>query len=82
MSIIEDYLEVKQEAKSKSRPEESSDETEIKRESLAILASLGTTKEYSGIDLNLSDISKLKTKEIKRYFNRYQSVLGVQLHKY
>ena len=60
---------------------ENSDETEINRESLAILASLGITKEYLGEELSLGDIKKLKESDVLKYYKRYQSVLGKQLHK-
>ena len=56
-------------------------ETEINRESLAILASLGSTKEYLGEELSLGDIRKLKEADVLKYYNRYQSFLGKQLHK-
>ena len=56
-------------------------ETEINRESLAILASLGSTKEYLGEELSLGDIKKLKEADALKYYNKYQSVLGKQLHK-
>ena len=60
---------------------ENSDETEINRESLAILASLGSTKEYLGEELNPGDIKKLKESDVLKYYKRYQSVLGKQLHR-
>ena len=56
-------------------------ETEVKRESLVILASLGTTKEYLGEEMSLSDITKLKEGDVLKLHNRYQSVLGKKLHK-
>ena len=80
-SIIGDYIESKPDPKSVENPDEKLDDTEVKRESLAILASHGSTKEYLGVDLNLGDISKLKIKDVEIYYNRYQSVLGKQLHK-
>ena len=60
---------------------ENSDEIEINRESLAILASLGSTKEYLSEELGIGDIKKLKESDVLRYYKRYQSVLGKQLHK-
>ena len=54
-------------------------EVEIKQESLAILASLGTTKEYLGVDMSLGDIKKLSVKDIEKYYNRYQAVLGKKI---
>ena len=60
MSNPTEYLETKPETKSVENSDEKLSETEINRESLAILASLGSTKEYLGEDLNLEDIKKLK----------------------
>ena len=43
-----------------------------RRESLVILASLGTTKEYLGVEMSLEKIHKLPDKEVEKFFNRYQ----------
>ena len=56
------------------------DELEIKQESLAILAALGTTKEYLGIEMSLGDVKKLSAKDVEKYFNRYQSVMGKKIN--
>ena len=61
--MAEQYLETK----------DSPDKMESNRESLSILASLGTTKEFLG------DIKKLSTKDVKKYYLRYQTILGKQL---
>ena len=55
-------------------------ELEIKQESLAILAALGTTKEYLGVDMSLGDIKKLSVKDVDKYYNRYQAVLGKKIN--
>ena len=81
MSNPTEYFEVKPENKSVENSDEKLSETEINRESLPILASLGSTKEYLGEELGLGDIKKLKEADILKYYNRYQSVLGKQLHK-
>ena len=81
MSNPTEYLEVKPENKSTDIIEEKLYQTEINRESLAILASLGSTKEYLGEELSLGDIKKFKEADVLKYYNRYQSVLGKQLHK-
>ena len=81
MSNPKEYFEVKAENKSVKNSDEKLDQTEINRESLAILASLGSTKEYLGEELCLGDIKKLKEADVLKYYNRYQSVLGKQLHK-
>ena len=82
MSNPAEYIESKPDNKSIENPEvEKLGETEVKRESLAILASLGTTKEYLGKDLSLGDITKLKEGDVLKLYNRYQSVLGKKLHK-
>ena len=65
----------KQYLKTKDYP----DEMESKRESLSILASLGTTKEFLGVELSLGDIKKLSTKDVEKYYLRYQTILGKQL---
>ena len=67
--MAEQYLETK----------DSPDEMESKRESLSILASLGTTKEFLGVEMSLGDIKKLSTKDVEKHYLRYQTILGKQL---
>ena len=67
--MAEQYLETK----------DSPDDLESKRESLSILASLGTTKEFLGVEMSLGDIKKLSTKDVEKYYLRYQILLGKQL---
>ena len=67
--MAEQYLETK----------DSPDEMESKRESLSILTSLGTTKEFLGVEMSLDDIKKLSTKDVEKYYLRYQTILGKQL---
>ena len=55
------------------------DEMESKRESLSILTSLGTTKEFLGVEMSLGDIKKLSTKDVEKCYLRYQTILGKQL---
>jgi len=69
MANAEDYIEEQPKA----------DDVEVKRESLAILASLGTTKEFLGVEMSLGDIKKLSAKDVEKYYNRYQTVLGKQV---
>ena len=52
---------------------------EAERESLAILASLGTTKEFLGVELTLGDVAKLSQKDVMKYFTRYQVTMGKQV---
>ena len=52
---------------------------EEKRESLAILASLGTAKDYLGVQMSLGDVKKLSSKDVEKYYYRYQSILGKQV---
>ena len=52
---------------------------EEKRESLAILASLGTAKDYLGVQMSLGDVKKLTPKDVEKYYYRYQSVLSKQV---
>ena len=77
MTEVEDYIEEKTEVKDVVKY---NDDIEIKQESLAILASLGTTKEYLGVEMSLGDIkNKLTEKDIEKYYNRYQTVLGKKI---
>ena len=52
---------------------------EEKRESLAILASLGTSKDYIGVQMSLGDVNKLIPKDVEKYYYRYQSKLSKQV---
>ena len=54
-------------------------DVEYQKESLVILASLGTTKEYLGAEMSLEKIHKLSDKEVEKYFNRYQIVAGQKM---
>ena len=57
----------------------SAGDVEYQRESLVILASLGTTKEYLGVEMSLEKIHKLPDKEVEKFFNRYQKVAGQKM---
>ena len=57
----------------------SAGDVEYKKESLVILASLGTTKEYLGVEMSLEKIHKLPDKEVEKFFNRYQKVAGQKM---
>ena len=74
MANIEDYIEEIPEVKEDKTPDD--DDIEKERESLAILASLGTTEEYLGKAMTLGDIKRLSPKQVKKYFNRYKTVMG------
>ena len=82
MANVEDYIdEVQPEENTKEVPAIASvayddDDLETQRESLAILASLGTTEEFLGKAMSLGDIKKLSPKQVKKYFNRYKTVMG------
>ena len=52
---------------------------EEKRESLAILVSLGTAKDYLGVQMSLGDVKKLVPKDVEKYYYRYQSKLSKQV---
>ena len=54
-------------------------DVEYQKESLVILASLGTTKEYLGVEMSLEKIHKLSDKEVEKYFNRYQKKAGQKM---
>ena len=57
----------------------SAGDIDYQKESLVILASLGTTKEYLGVEMSLEKIHKLPDKEVKKFFNRYQKVAGQKM---
>ena len=57
----------------------SAGDVDYQKESLVILASLGTTKEYLGVEMSLEKIHKLPDKEVKKFFNRYQKVAGQKM---
>ena len=57
----------------------SAGDVEYQKESLVILASLGTTKEYLGVEMSLEKIHKLPDKEVEKYFNRYKKVAGQKM---
>ena len=54
-------------------------EIEEKRESLAILTTLGTEKDYIGVQMSLGDVKRLSPKDVERYYYRYRSTLGRQV---
>ena len=56
----------------------SAGDVEYQKESLVILASLGT-KEYLGVEMSLEKIHKLPDKEVEKFFNRYQKVAGQKM---
>ena len=60
-------------------PTSTDTDIEEKRESLAILASLGTAKDYLGVQMSLGDVKKLSPKDVEKYYYRYQSILGKQV---
>ena len=70
--MAEQYLETKENV-------QAPDNLESKYESLSILASLGTTKEFLGVEMSMGDIKKLSTKDVEKYYLRYQTILGKQL---
>ena len=74
MTNVEDYIEDIPEEKTEEVTDE--DDLETERESLAILASLGTTEEFLGKAMSLGDVKKLSPKQVKKYFNRYKTVMG------
>ena len=75
MVNVEDYIEEIPEVK-EDKTLDDDDDLEVKRESLAILASLGTTEEFLGKAMSLGDIKRLSPKQVKKYFNRYKTVMG------
>ena len=66
MTSVEDYIEEQPEIKEEGKTGvKYNDDIEIKQESLAILAALGTTKEYLGVEMSLGDIKKLSDKDVE-----------------
>ena len=49
------------------------------RNSPSVPGSLGTTKEYLGVEMSLEKIHKLPDKEDEKFFNRYQKVAGQKM---
>ena len=81
MTNVDEYLE--QDPKGVDTPDTPSptqrivdEKIEAERESLAILASLGTTKEFLGVELTLGDVAKLSQKDVMKFFTRYQVAMG------
>ena len=74
MANVEDYIDDIPEVKEDKTPDD--DDLEVKRESLAILASLGSTEEFLGKAMSLGDIKRLSPKQVEKYFNRYKTVMG------
>ena len=73
MANVEDYIEeIPEEIKDTTEQ----DDLETHRESLAILASLGSTEEFLGKAMSLGDIKRLSPKQVEKYFNRYKTVMG------
>ena len=66
--MVEQYLETRDSV-------QAPDEMESKRKSISILASLGTTKEFLGVEMSLGDIKKLSTKDVEKYYLRYQNYI-------
>ena len=75
MANVEDYIDEIPEVKEDKTPDDE-DDLEVKRESLAILASLGSTEEFLGKAMSLGDIKRLSPKGVEKYFNRYKTVMG------
>ena len=80
MTNVEDYIEEEKTVGKTEVKDNDDNELEIKQESLAILAALGTTKEYLGVEMSLGDIKKLSEKDVEKYFNRYQAVMGKKIN--
>ena len=80
MTNIDEYIEGVDTPDTPSPEQRILDEKiEAERESLAILASLGTTKEFLGVEMTLGDIAKLSPKDVMKYFTRYQVTMGKQV---
>ena len=60
-------------------PSTDTQDIEEKRESLAILVSLGTAKDYLGVQMTLGDVHKLTPKGVEKFYFRYQTKLAKQV---
>ena len=60
-------------------PSTDTQEIEEKRESLAILVSLGTAKDYLGVQMALGDVKRLTPKGVEKFYFRYQTKLAKQV---
>lgn len=74
MSELEKLLEEETEVR------EEVDVVEVERESLAILATLGTTKDYLGKNMTLADVHRLSNKDVRNYYKIYEMVNGQQVY--
>ena len=77
-SVIEDYVK----APTKEAPTTSGKkdgDIEVKRESLAILATIGNNKEFLGVNMSFGNVRKLSAKDVENYYVRYQNILGQRL---
>ena len=80
MTNVDEYIEGVDTPDTPSPAQRVIDETiEAERESLAILASLGSTKEFLGVEMTLGDVAKLSSKDVMKYFTRYQVTMGKQV---
>ena len=60
-------------------PSTDTQDIEEKRESLAILVSLGTAKDYLGVQMSLGDVKRLTVKGVEKFYFRYQTKLAKQV---
>ena len=61
-SVIKEYVAIH----SDEKPSEVQNELESKREALAILATLGTTKGWIGENFSLGDVSRLSDQDVEK----------------
>jgi len=50
------------------------------RRAVGTLAVLGTTNDYLGKNMTLSDVHRLTKKDVKKYYKMYQIVNGQQVY--
>ena len=62
-----------------STPTINVDDVKAKREELSILACLGSTKEYLGVQMAIGDVHRLSDRDVERYYRRYKMVSGKNL---
>ena len=74
MANVEDYIEDIPEVKEDKTSDD--EDLDTQRESLAILASLGSTEEFLGKAMSLGDIKRLSPKQVKKYLYSIQDRNG------
>lgn len=76
--IVEEKKPIRK-RKSTVKKDDNTADIEEKREQLSILAVLGTIESYTGQKMSLGDVKRLPPKDVEKYHNRYQVIMGNQV---